>query len=422
MNDDPASHVGCSFTERVPLLSLIALPQMRKTMDREPLGELANSIAARGLLHNVHVARYLSRDLALHHLSAIEEHVYEPIDPSVLGQGPPFDVIIAGHRRVMAHKSLWLFGCETCREESRYVSGVCWSTHTKTLFLKGDVPLIQAVIVINPDPDTALLDQLAENIAIPPPPAEAAMAYAAQFVRQQKKQGTKLSAAAFARTIGVSDTRIRDALAFARLPKSVRALSVLGAPDRTGQRHMVLPYQAAVVTSKLLSPMENGMPVFSDAHILRWVHMGMAKGLRAPDWPAYVEGILASRKQSALFTEAIDASHVEQLARRLEVTRMLQVLGRSTASLRRAQAVHTVAKLGVLAEREAERIKKLLDTLPSVDNDLREDLMFVQQETARVFERIHERLEDEITIKPVTRHAVKDVVERLRVAQSANIA
>ncbi len=286
---DGTSHeLERSFTGLIPVLPLVALPQMRRVIERDPLECLANSIAGRGMLQQIRVARYLSRERALRHLAVLEEHTYATIDPQRLGSGSVYDLIVAGHRRVEAHHVLLKAGCDLCREAQIVGPLGCWSNHPSTLPYYQDAPSILAYVTVNPDPDEILQDQLAENIYVPPSPPEAALAYAGQFARQ-KRLNAKLTRKKFASTIGISADRLGDAIAFASLPKSIRMLAVLGAPDRTGKQHAVLPYQSAVATARLMGR-------FSEEQILRWVHMGMAKGIRAVEWPAYVQGVLASIK------------------------------------------------------------------------------------------------------------------------------
>lgn len=330
----------------VPLRVLIVLPQMRRSMLRDQLDELMQSIVAEGQINPILVARYTSREKMLAHLTMIRDRVYQEVPEPLPGKDGTFFIVVAGHRRLAAHSQLWENGCADCQAMGR-AGGSCWLSHRSSLSLnRARQPVIQACVFVDPDPEEMIRKQLAENIHVQPDAMDAALAYAAQFHREAQLARAvgqpAPSLTAFARRHGRSPSTIKSAIAFASLPHAIRALAANGAMDGQGKRRLILPYEGAVALAQLLtirSPL-------SEEELMHWCRYGLAKGLRVPQWQELVACIIEQREQQTFaFAPPVDTAAVERAYVARSHLSAMRLLGQATEAVRRTVATGNELKL-----------------------------------------------------------------------------
>lgn len=203
---------------RLPLESIIVLPQPRRTFEYIP--ELATDIAERGLLHPLTVAAFDRKSFAryldaLNDLWSTNFEVSE-FHPSRQRRKPTYYVLLAGERRFRAHRWLWERGCATCEEKHGPQSraGACFRRHFPDHRLT-------AQLCENIPPLAALCLQLAENTHNPVPEHEEARAYSLLYGAILRADPS-YSVAAFARRVGRSATTVQRALRYCNLPVAVQ--------------------------------------------------------------------------------------------------------------------------------------------------------------------------------------------------------
>lgn len=355
----------------VCIASLIVLPQMRRSMQRGPLQELADSIASEGQLHPILVAQYTTRDAMLAHLTMIRDRVYEEVPEPRPAPDGTYSIIVAGHRRREAHWCLWTEACSNCKELGR-AGPSCWHAHSDVLCLnRSRRPVIEARVMVDPDPEEMIRKQLAENLHDRPDPIDAAIAYAAQYHRECKLAKASghpnPTITAFARRHGRSPAAIKSAIAFASLPHSIRALAANGVTDRAGKRRLVLPYEGAVALAELL----HLTPPLTEEDLKYWCNYGLVRGLRVPQWYKLVESIIAERKQTTFrFADPIDCAAVEQEFIRRQHSAAMVALSRATSALATVGAVgsHLGVKRAVRrVKQRVARVEVMGDVPPEID-------------------------------------------------------
>ena len=185
------------------LAALHTLTQVRRTWEGEGIEELARSLQCVGQLHPLLVAAlsppeadtYVSEFYSLWGEERPPRSAYAPV---TLEGAPWVLFVIAGHRRLAALRLLAAEG--ECGISAR------------------------AHVFFGVSAEDALSLQLQENLHEAPPPHEVAEALARYFLWKRKQQPT-LSVAAFARSVGFSERRVRHSLWFADLPEALRTLA-----------------------------------------------------------------------------------------------------------------------------------------------------------------------------------------------------
>lgn len=231
---------GMTFTGCfVPLFTIITFPQTRKTFEEESLHELADDFSIRGLLQPPIVGK-LSKEKFIIYKKTFEE-IYGMTLPAIETY-PTYEdyyyCLIAGERRYRGHVWLWSRGCTHCNEgavekDRPLAEGQCYRAHF------GDA-MIEIRACLEIDPLDAKSIQFRENNHERPPMHEVADDYQTYF-RYLKKFKKKLTFKDFAQIVGVSTSKVRNALWFCELPERVQ--------DAVRQKK--IPHSHALVFKKI---------------------------------------------------------------------------------------------------------------------------------------------------------------------------
>ncbi|HEY0980135.1 MAG TPA: hypothetical protein VGE18_01855 [Candidatus Paceibacterota bacterium] len=204
----------------IPLEWIIVFPQVRKTFEIAPLLELAEDISINGLINPCTVGKLdlVSYGLYKKTFETITGKDLGEIDISQMHNGY-FYVLIAGERRYRAHKLLWEQGCSDCNKHALarkriLLPGACYRSHF------GDES-IEVRACLNVDAVTAKSIQSRENNYVKPPIHEEAEDWE-EFYRYLRLSNSQLTFTGFAKEVGVSVERVRNALWFCELPKDIQ--------------------------------------------------------------------------------------------------------------------------------------------------------------------------------------------------------
>ncbi|HJM04226.1 MAG TPA: hypothetical protein QF549_01140 [Candidatus Saccharimonadaceae bacterium] len=215
---------GPSSLEAVPLLAINKFEQVRTNYDQERLEELATSIMKEGslgkggsvgsadfnLVEPIGVGRHDKSSLRRYINDHGEYHQIARADRKTPSDLRPLDdgrfiILNYGHRRTLAiHSLIQAFGLDAERATV--------SSHV------GD----------NIEFAKALADQLRENNHDRLPPYDEARAIALQYDDLIRKTGVAPNIKKLGLELGFSETKVRDALAFATLPRRIQAFAADG--------------------------------------------------------------------------------------------------------------------------------------------------------------------------------------------------
>jgi hypothetical protein len=189
------------------------LPQGRKTFI--DIDTLAENIALLNLINPPLVAR-LGPEGTQDYLKTINSIWGITIDIDSLtaveeGEETKYYILIAGERRYRACKKLESEPCQDHKGVSE--SGGCLSEH----FPQG----INVMILNNASPIDAIFRQASENTHLSIPPNEEAHYYD-RLIRVIREEHPNYTLAQFARDVGRSEEKIRDAIRFCRLPVEIQ--------------------------------------------------------------------------------------------------------------------------------------------------------------------------------------------------------
>jgi hypothetical protein len=199
--------------------SINVLRQTRQTFD--DIDPLAQSVAEDGLLNPVTVARFTpeastsylrwfetfwNEEFALKDLCAVSEN----------GK-PIYYFLLAGERRLRAHRHLWENGCKNCRDHyGPERPGRCFRRHL------GHGNMIETRLAAGITPARAMQIQLAENTHMAVPAHQEAIGHY-NLWRVRRAEEPKLSLVSFARSVGRSEEKIRSSFRYAQLPAFIRS-------------------------------------------------------------------------------------------------------------------------------------------------------------------------------------------------------
>lgn len=220
--------IGPGRMERIPFPAFNELTQVRTAYDEEGIRELAGAIYAEtsgevssdtfkllsppaaGLFTRQEAATYITE-----HGEFYEIPTKDRVDPQDL---TPYDddraiILIAGHRRKRA---------------VRYLLGQLGVEPERVRLLTAVHPGIEFA--------DAVVLQLRENTYEKPPAWDEARAIELSYRRQQALTGAAPNIRELARYLGYSETKVRDALQFVSLPKSVQEFARGGILSYTSVR------------------------------------------------------------------------------------------------------------------------------------------------------------------------------------------
>ncbi len=226
--------------ELVPFDKVNVLPQGRKTFDPEELHNLSDSIAEEGLIQPPLIIqfdpeaaeKYLIVINAIHN-SRIKLADLKPFQSREDFEQQVYYILVAGERRYRSMKMLREDGCSECQEI--YGKGECYSRHFS------DHPdMLEARVGINVAPIQAIYRQASENIHNSLPPHEEADYYNHIF-RLVRIAKPEYPLTKFAKKVGRSESKIRDALRYTGLPPEIK----------DGVEKGQIPYGMAVEIARL---------------------------------------------------------------------------------------------------------------------------------------------------------------------------
>jgi len=211
--DNFASVIGLSNGEHeveydrrwLPFDSINVLPQGRKTFDEEGLRVLADDIADKKLINLPLIATF-DKEGADKYLAVINELWGADFESDSLMRhqeedgSESFNVLIAGERRFRA--------CKMLLADGRY----------QKKFKRDDIFVTYA---LNIPPMEAIFRQASENTYMSVPPHEEAVYYSEMF-RVIKIADPEYPLTRFARNVGRSSEKVRDALKFCLLPETIQ--------------------------------------------------------------------------------------------------------------------------------------------------------------------------------------------------------
>lgn len=194
------------------------LRQTRKTFDN--IDELAQSVAEDGLLNPATIARFTPESIVeyLRWFEAFwgERFALESLRPVRESGATVYYVLLAGERRFRAHQHLWDNGCENCSERNgKERPGTCFRRH----FGRG--AKMETRLASDVTPARAMQIQLAENTHMAVPAHQEAIGYY-NLWRVRRAEEPDLSLVAFARSVGRSEEKVRNAFRYAKLPQFIR--------------------------------------------------------------------------------------------------------------------------------------------------------------------------------------------------------
>jgi len=200
--------------ERINLTDINEFTQTRQTYDPEAISELAESMRftdARGerqfeLINDLLVAKLDDEELA----SFIRDHedFYDhqaDISQMTRAEDGAWYVLISGHRRRRAIEL-------NCRQDSIEFQNVLVACSVKPGITFED----------------ALILQLRENVHLRPSVFDEAKAIERYYRLRSRRQGSALTIAGCARSLGFSESKVSEALRFARLPDVVQQEAASG--------------------------------------------------------------------------------------------------------------------------------------------------------------------------------------------------
>ena len=206
---------------QIPLLKVNVLPQVRITFKPEETLELANDIAANGLIEPPIVAmlNIVSMQKHLDFVNKLKNLALKLSDlKSVTVDDQTFYYyLLAGERRYRAHMILYYEGCTKCRESGKD-QHQCYHQHID------QKERIDVRLCVGISPLKAKSIQFRENNHRRPPLHEEAYAYAEMF-ECLNMDGQKYSLKRFAQYVGVGAEKVRRALNYIELPDEIRMLT-----------------------------------------------------------------------------------------------------------------------------------------------------------------------------------------------------
>lgn len=218
----PSSTWGKVFW-RVPML---AQPRKDYWEDRGHIMSLRNAIAAQGQISATEIVRYTTAEGLARHLGYLECHgETRSVADFVLDPQGFYSVLSFGHCRTLAHRALWLFGCDECRglygEES---PGTCYARHQEQH--GGNAarkkPLYKCDYNDDPNPEDVVRRQFGENTAKRVSPANEAASICGSW-ELARRHDPSLTREQFARNISREQSVVERAIGFATAPEEVKA-------------------------------------------------------------------------------------------------------------------------------------------------------------------------------------------------------
>lgn len=200
----------------IPLEMLSPLAQVRAKFHKARLLGLAESIARSGLRHRISV-HAMTRDDAERYIALLgviwgAEHTLDEI-PTIVREGETyFLVFISGERRFRAITWLTRNVCSECEE--RGITEPCFPHH----FPSGTIPV---QLTFGSTALEAYDCQVEENCHEKPDSHEDAMSFRAGF-ELRKIRNSRLTVAAYARSVGRDAQTVRRALAYTELPSYIQ--------------------------------------------------------------------------------------------------------------------------------------------------------------------------------------------------------
>lgn len=224
------SHYG---EELVPFDQVNVLPQGRKTFDEGELHNLSDSIAEEGLIQPPLIIRFdpeaankylfvinglWGTKIKLTDLKPTSTHSSDTPANSAEGDVSQdktvYYILVAGERRYRSMKILQTVGCSECQET--YGPGNCYNRH-----FAEHPDMLEARVGENVAPIQAIYRQASENIHNSLPPHEEADYYNHIFtlvrIARPDYPLTK-----FAKKVGRSESKVRDALRYTNLPPEIK--------------------------------------------------------------------------------------------------------------------------------------------------------------------------------------------------------
>lgn len=289
------------FGKRVPLHLINVLTQPRKTF--EEIEILAEDIVRRNLLHplivvcfeNEHCQEYLEV------LNLLWQTNYQANDllSATEESAKSFYILLAGERRYRACRYLQEVGCESCRRE--FGQGGCYERHF------GD-ECIDVRLCINVSPLEALFIQTSENIHMRVSPHEEARFYNQLFQLVREAEPT-YPLSRFAREVGRSEEKIREAVKFCLLPPEIQVFVEKGQ----------LPYGIACEIARLHNL------GFNEKKLEWWVMRALTGNYKISEFRELVTNYLRTHNssQTSLFEifsqeqrKQLEAPHFRQVVER----------------------------------------------------------------------------------------------------------
>jgi hypothetical protein len=258
---------------------VVCLRQIRRQIDEAALEELMLSTLSQGQLNQGEVAA-LTPIQAAQYVEYIGELWNEPQDirsyqPVTIDGQEYYLFVIAGHRRYTVCKLL----------NERVVSGaVTWTPRYTGKFrarLRFDITAQEAISI-----------QFQENTYTRPPAHEEAFAAWCVY-RTEEKYGRPMTIERLARFLGRSETWVRAALRFARLPEQIRALAN---PYTEGA---YVTYGVVAEIARLAEQIEaitGSAP--SHADLLRFVNLALLERWSTTKARTWVSAYIASVRQT----------------------------------------------------------------------------------------------------------------------------
>jgi hypothetical protein len=231
MRENEPVHFGPRTVREIPLSAVYELKQVRSEYSPASLQELATSMIIAEDLHersepvtsddfdlsNPITVAYLDEAMARRYIADHAEHYQVAPTPveRVLNEEGMATLLIAGHRRKRSLEML-----------------------TDRFGMDADDITVSASVRENISFADALGLQLRENIHERPPVHDEARAIERFYRDVTEKQGERVPIKWFATRLGFSETKVRDALAFAQLPADIQAMVEHGQLSFSVVRHM----------------------------------------------------------------------------------------------------------------------------------------------------------------------------------------